>query len=121
MNDSEQHRLSIATDAMKEWADRNAELRRQNREKNELIVQLRKELAQADSARLYAQSEILCRDKQLEAVRLIKGEAAEALRQFILWAPRGWSLELDQALTHARQCVAAALACEPTQPNKQED
>lgn len=97
-----EHRLEVATDAMIDWSMRNSELRKQNREKNELIVQLREELAQADSARLYAQSEILCRDKQVEALRLINDETTEALRQFTLWAPRGWSLELDQALTLAR-------------------
>jgi hypothetical protein len=34
------------------------------------IQQLREELAQADSARLYAQSETLCKDKQVEALRI---------------------------------------------------
>lgn len=35
-------------------------------------------------------------------------ELTEALKQLVLWCPRGWSLELDQRLTIARNIIAKA-------------
>ena len=42
-----EQRLSVATEALKEWPKRNHELREQNRAKNKRIVELEQQLAAA--------------------------------------------------------------------------